>query len=417
MRICIVTHYFPPEIGAPQARLSEMARSWAETGEVVTVLTGMPNHPTGVIPERYRGRIRLTESVDGYEVVRCWLYATPNEGVFKKTIAHISFMFSSILLGARRVGPQDVVLVSSPTFFSILSGWLLARLKKARLVVEIRDLWPALIVDLGVLKNRLVIGLLEKLELASYRAADLVVVVSQGFKVDIVGRGIPREKVKVITNGVDIDRFEAVGAAEGGKASLGAGEEDVVALYIGAHGISQGLTAIAEAAALIESPGIHVAFVGEGAAKSELEERVQRLSLENVTLHPGVPSGEVPALVAAADICLVPLRHVPLFETFIPSKIFEFLAAGKPIVGSVRGEAAEILEKAGQPVVPPEDAGAIAAAIENLASDPLRRAEIGSAGRSFVKQNFDRRALAARYRELMERAVSLVRDARAARHQ
>src|SRR5437764_10825183 len=154
MRILLVTHYFPPEIGAPQARLSELARHWAASGEDVTVLTGMPNHPTGVIATGYRRRLMVDEQVDDYRVVRTWLYATPNEGFVKKTLGHLSFMCSSVLLGARRTGQADVVVVSSPTFFSILSAWLLARVKGARLVVEVRDLWPAIFVELGVLRNR-----------------------------------------------------------------------------------------------------------------------------------------------------------------------------------------------------------------------------------------------------------------------
>ena len=153
MRIIIVTHYFPPETGAPQARLSGLAAAWAADGDDVTVLTGMPNHPTGVIPPEYRGAIRRRERHDGYRVLRTWLYATPNEGMARKTIGHLSFMISSVLLGGRASGPADVIVVSSPTFFAIGAGWLLARLKRARLVVEVRDLWPAIFTELGVLTN------------------------------------------------------------------------------------------------------------------------------------------------------------------------------------------------------------------------------------------------------------------------
>ena len=167
MRILLVTHYFPPETGAPQARLSALAAAWAADGDAVTVLTGMPNHPTGVIPAEYRHAIWRLEHRDGYRVLRTWLYATPNVGVACKTIGHLSFMISSVLLGWRRSGRADVVVVSSPTFFSIGAAWLLARCKRARLVVEIRDLWPAIFTELGVLTNRPVIGLLERLELAA----------------------------------------------------------------------------------------------------------------------------------------------------------------------------------------------------------------------------------------------------------
>jgi len=402
MRTLIVTHYFPPEIGAPQARLSELARFWAEAGDEVTVLTGMPNHPTGVVPPGYRGRRRTEERVDGYRVVRTWLYATPNEATVKKTMGHLTFMVSSVVLGARRSGPADVVLVSSPTFFSTFSAWLLARLKRARFVVEVRDLWPAIFVELGVLTNRWVIEALELLELAVYRAADLVVVVSEGFRDNLVGRGVPGDKVHTIRNGVDLERFKPwTGDVEETRRQLGAQADETLVLYVGAHGISHGLTSIAEAAAKLSGVPIHLAFVGEGAAKRHLEQRVRELGLTNVSLLSGVPHHEVPALLAAADICLVPLRDVPLFSTFIPSKMFEYLAAEKAVLGAVRGEPAEILRAAGAVVVEPEDAKAIAAGILELADDPERRRSMGARGRDYVKRHFNRCRLAAQYRDLL----------------
>ena len=429
MRVLIVTHYFPPETGAPQARLSGLAATWAADGDDVTVLTGMPNHPTGVLPPPYRRAVLRRERRDGYRVVRTWLYATPNEGVARKTLGHLSFMATSVLLGGRASGPADVVVVSSPTFFSILSGWLLARSKRARFVVEIRDLWPAIFVELGVLTNRRLIRVLERLELAAYAAADQVVVVSEGFRADLIRRGVPPEKVHTIRNGVDPGRFasaaerfgessgEDSGERNGLRARLGAGPGDCLVLYAGTHGISQALTSIAEAAALLDGRSasggaiaggsasggaIRFAFVGEGADKKRLERRVTELGLGNVTLLPSVPSAEMPALLAAADICLVPLRKVPLFATFIPSKMFEYLAAGKAVIGSVTGEAAQILAEAGAVVVPPEDSASLAAAIGALADDPPLRAEIGRVGRAFAQRCYDRAALAREYRKILE---------------
>jgi glycosyltransferase involved in cell wall biosynthesis len=418
-RTLIVTHYFPPEAGAPQARLSALAAAWASGGDTVTVLTGMPNHPTGVLPPDYRRAVRRREQRDGYRVVRTWLYATPNEGVARKTLCHLSFMVSSVLLGGRACGRADTVVVSSPTFFSIGSAWLLARLKRARLVVEVRDLWPAIFVELGVLTNRRVIGLLERLELAAYAAADQVVVVSDGFRADLIARGVPAAKVHTIRNGVDLDRFRPAAAdpaftgsprlpagphapatldaaatldTPDARARLGARPGDCLVLYAGTHGISHALPA---------GQAVRVAFVGDGSDKPRLRRRVAELGLDNVTLAPAVPPDQVPGLLAAADICLVALRDVPLFATFIPSKMFEYLAAGKPVVGAVTGESAQILREAGAVVVPPEDVAALADAVRALAADPARRAAMGRRGREYVERFFDRAELAREYRKLI----------------
>jgi len=401
MRTLVVCHYFPPEIGAPQARVSELAKAWAEASDEVTVLTGMPNHPTGVVPERYRRRVRLEESIGGCRVVRTWLYATPNKKMVKKTLGHLSFMVTSLLLGLRPTGKADVVVVSSPTFFSVFSAWVLARYKRAALVVDVRDLWPAIFVELGVLRNPQVIRLLETMELAAYRAAAAVVVVTEGFRDDLVRRGVPEAKVHVVPNGADLGRFGPEPADPATRAALGAKPDEVLVLYIGAHGISHALEAVAEAAAKLHGEPVHFAFVGEGAAKERLESRVRDLGVSNVTLLPGVSRDEVSRLLAAADVCLVPLRDVPLFDSFIPSKMFEYLAASKAVIGSVRGEPARILQAAGAVVVEPEDPGALADAVRELAADPERREAMGRRGRAYVTEHFDRKVLADRYRAIL----------------
>ncbi len=405
-KVLLVTHYFPPEVGAPQARLSEMAQAWAGAGAEVTVLTGMPNHPTGVLLPAYRGTVLRREKRDGYRVVRTWLYATPNEGIVKKTLGHLSFMVTSVLLGVWQTGRPEVVVVSSPTFFSIGSAWLIARLRRAHLVVEVRDLWPAIFVELGVLKNSTLIGILERLELAAYAAADAVVVVSEGFRENLVSRGVPGSKVHTIRNGVDLQRFPKDGSPDPDvRQRLGAGPKDLLVLYLGAHGISQGLPAVVEAAALVQDEPLHFAFVGEGADKKRLQQTVERLGVTNCTLHPAVARAQVPQLLASADICLVPLRNVPLFSTFIPSKIFEYLAAEKAVVGSVRGEPGRILAESGALVVEPEQPVELAVALRALAQDADRRRDMGSRGRRYVAAHFDRKELAARYLDLLKRLV------------
>lgn len=402
MRILIVTHYFPPEVGAPQARLSELARAWAAAGDDVTVLTGMPNHPTGVIPPAYRRAVRRRERVDGYTVVRTWLYATPNEKVLRRTLGHLSFMVSAALLGGRVAGPADIVVVSSPTFFSIGAAWVLARCRRARLVVEVRDLWPAVFRDLGVVTNRVALAVLERLELAAYRAATAVVVVTEGFRANLIDRGVPPAKVHTIRNGADLQLFTGDTPSNIAlRTRLGAGRHESLVLYAGAHGISHALPVVADAAQLLRDSAIRFAFVGDGAEKERLRRRLVALRLSNVVLQPSVMRVRMPALLASADICLVSLRDITIFDSFVPSKIFELLAAGRPVIGAVAGEAADILSAAGAVVVPPEDPGALARAIRELAGDPHRQRVMSAAARGYAQVHCDRAVLAATYRDLL----------------
>ena len=401
MRVLVVCHYYWPETGAPQARWREMTREWTSRGAEVTVLTGMPNHPTGQIPDEYQHAYRRRETDGLVKVIRTWLYATPNEGFVRKTLGHLSFMVSSVALGARAVREQDVVVVSSPTFFSIGSAWLLARMKRARFVVEVRDLWPAIFVDLGVLRNRTIILILERIELAAYRSADAVVVVSEGFRRNIASRGIREEKIFTIPNAADVEFFLPQEADQEMRRHLGASPEQSLVLYSGAHGISQGLECIVNVAERVKDEPIHFAFVGDGADKQSVLDQVRNRGLQNVTLLPGVPRGEMPRLLAAADICLVPLRDIPLFASFIPSKIFEYLSMGKAVIGSVSGEAARILTEAGALVVGPEDAEQLARAVVELARDPARRTRMGLRGREYVTTHFNRSTLARRYLEIL----------------
>ena len=384
MRIIIVTHYFPPETGAPQVRLSALAAAWAADGDEVTVLTGMPNYPTGVMPPEYRGAIRRRERRDGYRVVRTWLYATPNEGVARKTISHLSFMITSVLLGGRASGPADVVVVSSPTFFSIGAGWLLARLKRARLVVEVRDLWPAIFTELGVLTNRPAdrpagTARTGRLRRRRHRDRGQRRVPRQPDRARRAGREGAHDPQRRQPRRVRSRRPAGPGAARPARrlprrlpGALRRDARDLTGAHVGGRR--------RRPARRLDGQPIRFAFVGEGADKQRLPDRVAELGLRNVTLLPGVPPCQVPALLAAADICLVPLRDVPLFSSFIPSKMFECLAAGRPVVGAVAGEAAQILREAGALVVPPGDSAALADAIRALAADPAPRRRWGGRG-------------------------------------
>lgn len=406
MKITVICHYFAPEPGAPPARWLELSRAWLRRGHAVSAVTCFPNHPTGVVPPAYRGRLYMHEDMEGIQVHRTWVYATPNEGFVKKTLGHLSFMVSSVLFALRRSGPADVVVVSSPTFFSLFSGYVFSRVKRAPLVVEVRDLWPGAIVALGVLKNRLLIRWLEALELWAYRVARQVVVVTASFKEDLVARGVPAAKVAVITNGVDVQRFTPGPKAPAVEAELGCTGKTLV-LYAGAHGVSQGLESVVQAAErLRRRSDLVFGFVGEGAVKASLLRRAAELGLDNVRFLPAQPKERMPDFYRTADICLVPLRNIPLFATFIPSKMFEIMACARPIVAALTGEAARILERSGgAALVPPEDPDALAAAIAGLADDAGRRRQMGDSAAAFVRQHYDRAQLALEYERLLQALV------------
>jgi glycosyltransferase involved in cell wall biosynthesis len=403
VRIAYVCHYFVPEPAAPAARVHEFARAWVHAGHAVSVITTFPNHPLGHIPPAYSGRWWATERLDGIRVLRCWLYAVPNTGVGRRGLDHLSFMLTSLAFGLPRLGKVDVVVASSPTLFSALSAWLIARVQRVPFVLEIRDLWPEAIVGLGLMRPGPVVRVLEALARFLYRQAALVVVVTDAFADRLAAQTVPRCKLAVIPNGADTRLFSPATDGVLTRHALGLDDRFVVA-YIGSHGLSHGLGAVLDAAAA--QPDVTYLLVGDGADRARLLAERDRRGLHNVVMRPSVDKAEVPGLYAAADVCLVPLRDVPIFEAFVPSKLFEMLAAGRPVIGAVRGEAREILTRSGGALlVEPEHGDQLAQAVDQLRADPILRAELARKGRAFAEQHYDRDVLAARYLELLTDVV------------
>jgi glycosyltransferase involved in cell wall biosynthesis len=403
VRIAYVSHYFVPEPAAPAARVHEFGRAWVRAGHQVSVVTTFPNHPLGQVPAAYRGRGWATECLDGLRVLRCWLYAVPNRGLGRRGLDHLSFMLTAVLFGLPRLGRVDVVIASSPTLFSAVAGWLMARLKRVPFVLEVRDLWPEAIVGLGLMRPGLGLRVLQRLADFLYGQSASIVVVTEAFAEHLAARGVPRARLAVIPNGADIAFFAAPVDRAAARARLGFQGEFIVA-YVGSHGLSHGLSAVLDAAAA--QPAVTYLLVGDGADRERLLAERARRGLGNVHMLPSVPKAEVPGLYAAADVCLVPLRDVPLFDAFVPSKLFEVLAAGRPVIGAVRGEARAILERSGGAIlVDPEQGAAIASAVDTLRADADLRTAMGQRGQAFARANYDRDVLAARYLELLHTVV------------
>ena len=402
MRILWISQWFPPDLGALPARLTEMAREWSARGHDVTVVAAFPHHPLGVIPEAYRGKWVVEEKWEGIRVIRCRLWALPNRRMWQRILCQLSFAFTSVLLALRRPERPDAVIVSSPPFFTGLAGILFARFHRARFVFEVRDLWPEVFAATGVLsRGNLLYRLFEGLEKGFYRAAQRVVVVTKSFREDLARRGVPEEKLAVIPNGADLDFYAPAPASPDLRRQLG-GEGRFLTTYVGTHGLATGLEQVLDAAeALKGDPRFAFAFVGEGAQRDALTEESRRRGLRQVVFHPALPKSQMPELYASSDACVVCLRPLPLFEKFIPSKIFEILSCGRPLVAALAGEAAEIVRAAGGAVVPPGDGAAIAAALRRIRESPELARRMEKSGRRFVAENFDRRSLARRYLEVL----------------
>ena len=401
MRILYVSHYFPPEMGAPAGRVAGLAREWARAGHEVHVLTGFPHHPTGIIPAEYRRAFRrgfARECVDGYDVHRTWIFPAANRGKFRRSLNYASFMASATLAGSLRMPRPDIVVATSPQLLCAVAGPLLAKRFGTPLVMEVRDLWPESLVAVGASRHSSpLVRMLERLACQMYRRASHVVTITEAQRAAILAEGILAERVSVIPNGVDAAFFEE------SSARLTNGR--FVVTYIGTLGMAHHLETLLEAAHLLrDDADVEFRIVGEGARRAALEARAKELGLANVTFAGERPRGEVPRWIAESDACAVLLRRTDVFLTVVPSKMLEIMAAGRPIILGVEGEALALLERAQAGIgVAPESAEQIVAAVRRLQADSSLGTKLGANGREFVRQEFRREALAEKYLGLLER--------------
>jgi glycosyltransferase involved in cell wall biosynthesis len=393
-------------MGAPAARVSAYARRWAAAGHDVTVLTTFPNHPTGIIPPAYRGRLRLIEDDHGVRVVRTYLYAAANKGIVKRGLCYVSFGLSSILQGYGPIGRPDVVIATSPQFLVTLSGWALSRLKGVPLVTEIRDLWPDSIVAVGAIPamSPIVRGL-GVLERFVYRQSDLVISVTRSFIPVLRDRGARR--VTFISNGADPTAFSASIDRIAVRAQYGLGDR-FVASFVGTLGMAHGLDTVLDAAEILRTrEDVLFWLVGDGARRAELETQARRRGLDNVRFQGQVSRDAIPGILKASDVAMVLLRPDPLFETVLPSKMFEAMAAACPVLLGVRGESRALLEESGGGIgIEPGSGAALAQAVCELAADPAARRRRGELGRAYVTERLSHDALAKDYEVALEGLVS-----------
>jgi glycosyltransferase involved in cell wall biosynthesis len=398
MRILIITQIYLPEMGALSNRLYPVARRLSESGHEVFVATGMPNYPEGEVFAGYRGRRTMREPMGGATVLRTKCYVTPrNQSKWAQLRSYLSFI-PAALRGGWRAGKLDAVLVSSPPIFALIPALLLAKLRGARLVLDVRDLWPdELVTYAGYGERSLPVRAVGALARLGYRAADCVVGTTESIVDAVVERGAKREKTFLMPNGADLELFRPAPRDNAVARGCPLGERFVV-MYAGLFGIKHGLETLLEAAALLREHGdIVFLLVGNGARRDALAEQARELGLDNVVFGGERRVEDVPQLIARADVCFAAVRPEPYPKKVISVKVFEYLACERPVVGALSGESARVLaESGGGIVVAPGDARAVADAILALRADPARRAAMGRSGRRYVERHFSRAAQAAR---------------------
>src|ERR1700690_3357974 len=399
-------------MGAPAGRVAELSRLWVEDGHEVTVLTGFPNHPTGIVPPEYRRQLRrmVTRDTDnGVNVVRTWLLPFPNRKAYERMLNYSSFCVSSATTGIFLDRP-GVVIATSPQLLVGLSGWWLARWKRVPFVFEVRDLWPESLAAVGMGKNdSLLHRSLAKIAGFLYRHADRIVVVTPAFEDYLVEHwNVAREKISVIENGVETQLFapEPFTGEAGStlRRELDA-EGKFVVSYIGTMGMAHGLETIIAAASHLRDTNPEIVFLmlGEGAEKERIRTLARQRGLGNVRFVDQQPREKIPAYIASSDVCLVLLKKTDLFKTVIPTKMLEFMSCARPVVLGVDGQARAILEEAQAGlVIEPENAGALIDAIRYLAANREAAQALGRNGREYIVRKFSRKETAERYIRVLE---------------
>ena len=406
MHILYLSHYFAPENNAPAARVHAMGKEWVRQGHEVTVITCAPNVPAGVVYEGYRNRAWQEEWVDGIRAVRVWTYLAANVGTTRRALNFVSYL-AAASVAAPFVRRADVVIATSPQFFAGWAGVPAHWVHRAPFVLEIRDLWPASITAVGAMHRGAAVRGLEWLERSLYGAADRIVTVGEGYKEQLVARGVPAAKIDVVTNGVDAELFYPRDPDPAVRARWGLEPDAFVVVFAGTIGMASGLDVALRAALRLREKGrgdIAFLLVGDGAVRAELEAAARAQGLDNVVFTGMVARQELPEVLAAADACLVHFKRREIFTTILPSKLFEDAAMAKPILLGFEGHAAALVREAdcGICFTPEDDAG-LAAAAERLAADPAEARRLGENGRRHVLERFDRRVLAHDYLTVLER--------------
>lgn len=415
MRVLVVTQYFPPETGGPQNRLASLVEGFSREGHEVTVLTAKPSYPRGVVFDGYEDGWFVESAYEGVPVIHSWVLPDEEKTTLRRILFYLSFVVSSVLATFRAEGRADVVLASSPPLTVGLAGWVVSRLKGAKYVFDVRDLWPDVAEAMGELSGGGMTRLAKAIERFIYRRADGITAVTFGFCRDIERRVGDDTPVVRITNGTEPEVFSVEGSRSELRDELDL-PGDFLVTYAGNIGLAQGLLHLLDAAEILRERGddVTLLLVGDGALRDRLRQDASERGLDTMLeVRDRVPLEKAARYMAASDALLVPLEDHPVFRKFIPSKLFDAMAAGRPVLLSVDGEAREIMETAGAGLYyAAESAEGLVAAIDELRSSNCRE-EMGYRGRSYVVEHFTRAEQARRMAGFLDHIVgdrSSIRD-------
>lgn len=400
MNILFLTDNFPPEVNAPATRTYEHCREWVKSGVEVTVVTCFPNFPQGKVYDGYKNKRKSTEWIDGIKVIRVWTYITKNEGFILRTLDYISFSVTSFFAAISE--RFDIIIATSPQFFTALAGRTLSFWKRKPWIMEVRDLWPESIKTVGAMKDNMFIRYFEKEEKWCYKSATRIVTVTDKFKTIIKEKGITDDKIEVVKNGANLNLYQPRPKEQSLVRKLNL-ENKVVLGYIGTHGMAHNLGFILDCAKrMMEShPSLHFLFIGDGAEKGKLLQKVKTENIRNVTMLDSIPKDEVSDHLSILDAAIINLKKSDLFTTVIPSKIFETSAMEIPILLGVDGEARSIVEQYGAGVFyEPENEGDFIQKVDQLFSNP-DQIEKYKAGCQKLAQDFDRKKLAVKMLDII----------------
>ena len=401
MKLLFLSDNFPPEVNAPANRTYEHCKEWVKAGVDVTVITCAPNFPKGRVYPSYKNKLYQKETMDGIKVIRVWSYITANEGFVKRILDYISFAVTSFFAGL--FVKTDLIIATSPQFFTAVSGSLLSFFKRKKWVFEVRDLWPESIIAVGAMERNRAIRFFEKLEKKLYKSANHIVVVTDTFKKKIIARGIEAEKISVFKNGANLDLFKSQPKNSALEEKLHLKGKFVFA-YIGTHGMAHGLDFILDSIKPLEEthPELTFLFIGDGAEKKNLLQQAKKLSLKNAVFVDSVGKKEVVDYLSLMDVALVNLRKSDTFLTVIPSKIFEAAAMEKPILLGLEGETKGIIETYNAGVCfRPENQKSFYHAVDEMIQK--RRYEESIEGTKELVKDFDRSKIAKKMLECLKK--------------